>query len=393
VAHDERQAAVVRCSNLSPQPLYSTQPGAIFLERALMDVVCAGILIADIFASPVDSLPAAGELRLVDRYVLSAGGCAANTAACLRRLGRSVRVIGKVGEDLFGDFVLKDLERLGIDASGVARSSSNPTSNTYIVNVKREGRRYLHCIGANSDFCPSDIGLSVLDDARVLYVGGYMVLPAFGPEDLACLFRQAKTRGLITVLDVVIGTGSRASLEDVAPALPYTDLFLPNDDEARILTGREEPTDQAEVLAQLNPNCTVVITLGRRGALARHRGEVMRARAFDVSSIDESGAGDAFAAGFVTGMLANWPLDEILRFASAVGASCTRALGCTEGDLERIAGDESPSLVKVKDARASVKALPIFRVESRATGCDPEDECCASEFYGKAERPMLSRTT
>ena len=87
-----------------------------------MDVVCAGILIADIFASPIDSLPAAGELRLVDRYVLSAGGCAANTAACLRRLGRNVRVVGKVGEDLFGDFVLKDLERLGIDAAGVARS-------------------------------------------------------------------------------------------------------------------------------------------------------------------------------------------------------------------------------------------------------------------------------
>ena len=176
-----------------------------------MDVVCAGILIADIFASPIDSLPAAGELRLVDRYVLSAGGCAANTAACLRRLGRSVRVIGKVGEDLLGDFVLKDLEALGIDASSVARSSSHPTSNTYIVNVRREDRRYLHCIGANADFRLADINLSVLDGARVLYVGGYMVLPAFGPDDLARLFHQAKRRGLMTVLDVVIGAASRAA--------------------------------------------------------------------------------------------------------------------------------------------------------------------------------------
>ena len=296
-----------------------------------MDVVCAGILIADIFASPIDSLPAAGELRLVDRYVLSAGGCAANTAACLRRLGRSVRVIGKVGEDLLGDFVLKDLEGLGIDASSVARSSSHPTSNTYIVNVRREDRRYLHCIGANADFRLADINLSALDGAHVLYVGGYMVLPAFGPDDLARLFHQAKRRGLMTVLDVVIGAASPAALEQVAPALPYTDLFLPNDDEARILTGEEDPTHQAEALAQFNPNCIIAITLGRRGALTRLRGELIRAKAFDVNSIDESGAGDAFAAGFVTGMLENWPQDETLRFASAVGASCTRALGCTEG--------------------------------------------------------------
>src|SRR5712692_4530508 len=114
-----------------------------------MDVVCLGILVADIFASPIVSLPAAGELRLVDRYLLGAGGCATNTAACLRRLGREVRVVGKVGEDLFGDFVLEDLERLGVDPSYVARSRSYPTSNTYIVNVQGDDRRYLHCIGSN----------------------------------------------------------------------------------------------------------------------------------------------------------------------------------------------------------------------------------------------------
>src|SRR6516162_1805922 len=94
-----------------------------------MDVVCLGILVADIFASPIDSLPAAGELRLVDRYQLSAGGCAANTAACLRRLGRKVRVVSKVGENLFGDFVKEDLERLGVDTFAVRRSSTHPTSN------------------------------------------------------------------------------------------------------------------------------------------------------------------------------------------------------------------------------------------------------------------------
>ena len=63
----------------------------------------------------------------------------------------------------------------------------------------------------------------------------------------------------------------------------------------------------------------------------RHRGKGLRAPAYSVSCVDESGAGDAFAAGFISGLLEKWPLEKTLRFASAVGASCTRALGCTEG--------------------------------------------------------------
>lgn len=298
-----------------------------------MDVVCLGILIADIFASPIPRLPEAGELALVDRYLMSAGGCAVNTAACLRRLGRKVGVVGKTGQDLLGDFVLNDLARLGIDVSGVRRSSTHPTSNTYIVNVKGQDRRYLHCIGANSDFSLNDVDLSTLCGARALYVGGYMVMPGWRPDDLAQLFREAKRQGLMTVLDIVIGAGNPASLASVGPVLPYTDLFLPNDDEAQVLTGCDEPSSQAEVLSRLNPDCTIAITLGRGGVLVRSKDRVFRAGAYAVDSIDESGAGDAFAAGFITGMIEHWSLEETIPFASAVGACCTRALGCTEGVL------------------------------------------------------------
>lgn len=296
-----------------------------------MDVVCLGILIADIFASPIDSMPAAGELRLVDRYLLSAGGCAANTAACLRRLGREVGVIGKVGDDMLGDFVLNDLKRLGIDAAAVRRSAAHPTSNTYIINVKGEDRRYLHCLGANTDFGLADTDVSMFEGARALYFGGYVLMPGFRPQDIVRLFRGAKERGLVTILDVVIGAGTSVSMEWVEQVLPYCDLFLPNVDEAQALTGRIEPAEQAEALGRLNPNCAIAITLGHDGALVRQRGEVLCAQAYPVQSMDESGAGDAFTAGFIIGLLENWPLEKTLRFASAVGAACTRALGCTDG--------------------------------------------------------------
>jgi sugar/nucleoside kinase (ribokinase family) len=300
----------------------------------MADVVCLGILVADIFGSPIASLPGAGELALLDRYLLSVGGCAANTAADLGRLGRTSSVLGKVGLDLFGDFVLQDLKRLGIDTDFIRRSQTHPTSCTFIVNVRGQDRRYIHCFGANADFSLADIDVKALDGARALYVGGYLAMPAFRPEHLVALFREAKQRGLVTALDVVIPAGSLSPLEDIRQALPYTDVFLPNQDEARALTGRRDPLEQAEILARFCPDGTIVITQGSAGALAKRGNEKLRAAAFRLDSIDESGSGDAFDAGFLVGTLEGWPLEDSLRFASAVGASCTRALGCHEGVFE-----------------------------------------------------------
>jgi len=296
-----------------------------------MDVICLGILVADIFAEPIPAIPAPGQLGLTDRFLLGAGGCASNTAACLNRLGRKVKVLGKVGTDLFGGFVLDDLRRLGVDCSSVAFSKTHPTSGTVIVNVTGEDRRYIHCVGANADFSFGDIDCSVLDGARVLHVGGYMVMPKFGAEDLAQLFRAARERSVKTVLDVVTPPGLAMSRQQLESMLTYTDVFLPNDDEAEAMTGLEDPVAQASFLSNLNPACDVVITLGAHGAVAVRNREIIRAGTYSVQSVDESGAGDAFAAGFITGLLEDWPLEKTLSFASAVGASCTSALGCTAG--------------------------------------------------------------
>lgn len=297
----------------------------------MAEVACLGLLVADVFGSPLDSLPVAGGLSLIERYLLTVGGCAANTAADLRRLGRNPSVLGKVGKDLFGDFVLQDLKQLGVDTAFIRRSESHPTSCTFIINVRGQDRRYIHCYGANADFSIGDIDWKVLDGARALYVGGFLAMPAFHVEHLVLLLREAKRRGLITALDVVIAAGATPSLEEMAEVLAYADVFLPNGDEAKILTGRTDPLEQVDVMARFIPEGTLVITLGSAGALARRGREVLRAGAFQIDSIDESGSGDAFDAGFLVGMLEGWPLEDSLRFASAVGASCTRALGCHDG--------------------------------------------------------------
>ncbi len=302
-----------------------------------MHAICTGVIVADIFSSAVGSPPEAGQLILAEKFLLSAGGGAVNTAACLGRIGAPARIVGRVGHDLFGDFVVADLERRSIDPSWVMRSQTHPTSTTFVLNVKGHDRRYIHTIGANGDLVAEDV-VPALDDAAVLYVGGYLALPGFDAASLASLFRLAQQRSIATILDVMIPGGSRQPLDGIREALPYADMFLPNQDEARALTGEESPRRQAALLADLAPRCTVVITRGNNGLLARRGRQTWEAGAYEMETVDESCAGDAFAAGLITGLMERWPFETSLRFASALGASCTRALGCTEGVFER---DES----------------------------------------------------
>ena len=313
-----------------------------------MDVACVGILVSDIFANPIGRLPAEGELTTTSGFVTSVGGCAANVAVALTILGRSAMVAGKVGNDMLGDFVISDLGRHGVGVEHIRRTSRQSTSGTVIFTVKGEDRRYLHAIGANAEFSLDDLDFELLDQVRVLYVGGYLAMPAFTRDQLTLLLSEAKRRGVVTVLDVVMPAGVVFGLEHVAGALPWTDYFLPNEDEAQRLTGRPGARAQAEGLSALNEDCVVVITRGQRGSVAKHREQFIETEPFPMEAIDESGAGDAFAAGVIIGVLENWALEHTLSFAAAVGASCTRALGCSAGIFTF---DEAGALVERRSAR------------------------------------------
>lgn len=300
-------------------------------EASACDVVCVGILVADLFASPIQRLPNPGELTPTANLVLSVGGSAANTAAALRILGQRVEVAGKVGIDMQGDFVISELQRRGIGVRHIKRTTKCSTSGTVVLSVADEDRRYLHCIGANGEFDLNDLDCSIVKETQVLYVGGYLAMPSFTANQLATLFQLAKSFGRTTVLDVVIPAGAEFGIDDVAPALAYTDYFLPNNHEAERLTGYTDERQQAKCLAAVNNECVVVITRGSEGLLAVQGTRFLDLPPFPMKSVDESGAGDAFAAGLITALQKGWGLERALGFAAAVGASCTRAMGCAAG--------------------------------------------------------------
>jgi sugar/nucleoside kinase (ribokinase family) len=109
------------------------------------------------------------------------------------------------------------------------------------------------------------------------------------------------------------------------------DFFLPNDDEAKAMTGLSDPVEQLHAFLEWGAH-TVIITKGKRGVVAGRGQEFWHAGIYEMSqAVDPSGCGDAFAAGVVTGIVRGWDLSATIRYASALGASAIRALGTTDG--------------------------------------------------------------
>ncbi len=298
-----------------------------------IDCLSVGILVADHLSDPIDRLPAAGQLVLCPRLPLSIGGCASNVAIDLARLGVRVGVVGCVGRDAFGRFILDTLSAADVDTRDIRQLADAETSGTLIINVRGEDRRFIHSVGANARLRAADIPLARVRQAKVLYVGGYLLMPALEGEPLATLFRQARAAGVKTVLDIVL-PGPGDHLPKLESVLRETDVFLPNQDEAEALTGHRDPLAQAERFAAAGVGA-VVITCGAEGSVIVSGENQMRARAYEVQYKGGTGAGDAFDAGFIAGLLAGEDLEGCVRWGSAIGASCVRSVSATDGVFTR----------------------------------------------------------
>lgn len=293
-------------------------------------IACLGILVADIVGRPMHDVPERGRLVLVDEMGLYTGGCASNTASDLARLGLAAEVIGKVGEDFFGDFVIEALRQRGVGTGGIRRSAHAGTSATMVMVDPDGERRFVHYIGANAHLRSADVDMTLVVGASILQLGGALVLPGIDGQPAAEILRQARRAGVITVLDTVWDATGRW-LDVLEPCLPEADYFLPSLPEARAMTGRQDADDVAQAI--LEYGVTVVgLKMGDQGCLVvTQQGERWRLPAYQVAAVDATGAGDAYTAGFITGLWHEWPLEKTARFANAVGALCVTGLGAVGG--------------------------------------------------------------
>ncbi|MFM9108140.1 MAG: carbohydrate kinase family protein [Chloroflexota bacterium] len=298
---------------------------------------CAGMIVADLFCGPLAALPPEGSLVTVERFPLACGGCAANVAIGLARQGVPVDLSACVGNDPAGAFLRGDLALQGVDVSLLRVIDGLPTSQTVILLLAGEDRRYVHVIGANAAYSVDPLGSpggadgSWLATLETLYAGGLYAMPAMTPASVAALFAEARALGVRTVLDVVIPAGAPdPDPAEAAALLAVTDIVLPNGQEAARLTGETDSARQCRALRAMGAGAAVV-TLGAEGVAADDGQAQWRAPAFPVTAIDPSGGGDAFAAGLIAALHRGASFREAVRWAQAAGASATMAVGTTSG--------------------------------------------------------------
>jgi ribokinase len=260
-------------------------------------------------------LPRPGETLPGRGFQLGFGGKGANQAVMAARLGAQVRMVSRVGRDVFGEQTLAHYRAEGIDASHVRADAERPTGIASIV-VDDEARNCILVVaGANGALSIEDVRAA----AEAIRTADVLLCQLEVPiETTGEALRLARAAGVRTVLNP-------------APALPLSDellsladLCVPNETEVEVLTGLAEPEAAARALRRRGPG-TVIVTLGRLGALVVDAQTAQHVPGTEVEAVDTTGAGDAFIGALAVALAEGRPLAEAVRRANVLAAlSVTR---------------------------------------------------------------------
>jgi sugar/nucleoside kinase (ribokinase family) len=287
------------------------------------DILVAGEINPDLILSG-DVVPAFSQTeKLVDSAVLTIGSSSAIFACGAARLGLRVAFIGVCGNDVFGRFMLAEMQKRGVDVSNVIVRADGQTGLSVILN-RGADRAILTHPGLIAALHASDISDTLLRSVRHLHVASYFLQTNL-QSGLHNLFRRARTFGLTTSLDTNYDPSEKWLGFD--QLLSTVDIFLPNKTEALSITQSEGLESAAR---QLVEKCKlIVIKLGADGAELQTKDKSIFVPSVLVSIVDTVGAGDTFDAGFLYGYLKGWELEKSLQLAVVCGALSTQASGGT----------------------------------------------------------------
>lgn len=297
----------------------------------MIDIACVGIIVADAIAKPVEKIPAKGKLELVDTLSLYTGGCAASASIDMAKIGIKVAIIGKMGNDGFGTFMKNAFLENGVITDGLIINENGSTSASLVIVTADGERSFIHCLGENATFVESDIDYSIIDQSKLVFVAGKMLMPSFDGEGCATFLKKCKEKGKMTALDTAWDSKGRW-MSVLAASMPYIDYFLPSIEEAMELSGKTDPEEIADVFLSMGPK-VVVIKLGKDGCFIKTKdGEKYKISTYErIKPVDTTGAGDSFCAGFLTALVKGKSLPDCGKFANAVGTHCVMAKGASTG--------------------------------------------------------------
>lgn len=297
-----------------------------------MDVLVVGELNVDIILNGIAGFPELGKEILSDNMTLTMGSSSAIFASNLSILGTTVAFAGKIGEDNFGDYILRSLQSKGIETSLIHQSSSFNTGATIVLNYG-EDRAMVTNQGAMKHLVIDDIPASAFKNVRHLHMSSAFLQSGMTP-DLVTLFSKAKAAGLTTSIDPQWDPSEKWNI-DLRKLLPHVDVFMPNIAELKAMTGT---TDMGRAFASVDGYAnTIVVKHGNQGAYLWHNKKVIHQSPFlNKQVVDSIGAGDSFDAGFIHSFLKGKSHHECLQSGALMGAINTTRAGGT-GAFENLA--------------------------------------------------------
>jgi sugar/nucleoside kinase (ribokinase family) len=284
-------------------------------------VTVIGCVQVDLVLTPVDALPAAGASAFVDEMSLRVGGAGANTALALAEVGVAPRLVGAVGDDHFGRWILDRLAEFDL-ADDVYVDPVAPTGLTVAAEAPHRERAFLTYLGVYNSADESIVPPESLAADHVLLCD-YFCAPPLRGEPTRRLLASAREHGAATYFDTAWDPEgfSPATRDELHSILPLVDVFLPNEAEACALAGVDSVAKAGRAL-QKRSGGWVVVKLGADGCMAfGPGGGRLQSPAPAVEPADTTGAGDAFNAGLLAALAAgrDWP--DALVAATALASS------------------------------------------------------------------------
>jgi sugar/nucleoside kinase (ribokinase family) len=290
----------------------------------LFDILTIGEINVDLILGH-EARPIFGQFeKIVDDATLTVGGSGTIFAMGAAQLGLRVAYCGVAGEDAFGRFMLDHLHERHIDTRGVIVDRTLKTGLSVILNVPGD-RAILTHLGAIDALRAEQVDRTLLAQSRHIHVTSFFLQHNLRPG-LVALLAQARAGGATVSIDTNWDPSERWD-DGLADVLAHTDLFLPNDQEARAIAKNDTMDEALTTLAKTIP--TVAIKNGAEGAICRRGDQIAHDPGFPMSVVDTTGAGDSFNGGFLYGWLHNWELADALALGCACGTLSTQAAGGT----------------------------------------------------------------
>ena len=278
-----------------------------------------------------------GPMRFVQSFERKVGGAELNFAIGCSRLGLQTGWISRLGNDEFGRHIFNSVRGEGIDMSEVKFVDGYPTSLNFkeIMEGGDGSTSYYRSNSPTLTLSADSIKSTYFESAKLLHITG--VFPAIDEKNIEIIHTailEAKKQNMLISFDpnIRLKLWSKERAKEVLLSfLPHVDILLTGLEEAELLLGTNQPKEIISECQKLGISYTA-IKLGDKGAIGYHDGEYVEAApVVPKKVVDTVGAGDGFDAGFVYGVLQNWPLERTLKFANTIGSMVVSIKGDNEG--------------------------------------------------------------